>query len=165
MENNKKTTIFIMLVIAFIVISTGCNKYEETENVPTLQLEYQEDEKIETMTIRHGTATWRYKERGLDADAPHPLDSVAKTPQVRRTDDLSEIKLNFSSPPSSYSVKCWTDDYIDNNEAYYDFYEEVKVSDDTIAIPQDEVGYIYLVEAIWPQGKAHYGFYVVASEY
>ena len=28
-----------------------------------------EDEKIETMTIRHGTATWRYKERGLDADA------------------------------------------------------------------------------------------------
>ena len=36
MENNKKTQ-FLLTVMAFIVISTGCNKYEETENVPTLQ--------------------------------------------------------------------------------------------------------------------------------
>lgn len=105
MENNKKTTIFIMLVIAFIVISTGCNKYEETENVPTLQLEYQEDEKIETMTIRHGTATWRYKERGLDADS----FASSSSDSDYELGDLEELQIE------NYYVKIAKDDLLVNH--------------------------------------------------
>jgi hypothetical protein len=147
------------------VILTGCNKNKQSEDIPSLQLEYFKDNKTETMTIPRGTASWSFMSTGIEADAAHPLDSVGSIPEIVIEDDLSEIKINFSKPPTSYTVRAWTMEYVENSEAYDNFYEEVEITKDTFTVPNDEVGFIYLVHAIWPQGNVYYGFTVFNSEY
>lgn len=176
----KKSAYLIILLLSTLVIFTGCVKHEQIEDdsledipledmsiedIPSLQLVYIGDDRTETITVPRGTASWRYKDRGIESDAPHPLDAVGSIAEIIKTEDLLEIKLDFSSQPTSYTVRCWTLEYIQNNEAYDNFYEEVEITNDTLTVPNDEAGYIYLIHAFWSQGNVYYGFNVFNSAY
>lgn len=160
---NNKIVFFILLVTSLITFFTGCNINEQIKDIPTLQLIYQQDNKTKKTILPPGTATWHYGDSIIHADAFHPLDAIGKIPEIEK-EDLAEIKLNFSLPPTSYTVRVWTEEYIGNNEAYEDYYEEVDISNDTLMVPEDDLGYIYLVHAFWPQGNVHYSFYVTKPE-
>lgn len=168
----KKIVLFIVLITFLIVYASGCNKSKQIEDIPDLQLEdipdlqleYIKDDKTEMMNVNHGTISWNFKTSGIESDAPHPLDAIGSIPEIIKTEDLSEIKIYFSSQPTSYTVRCWTEEYIDNNKAYDNYYDDVEVTDDIIALPKDNMGYIYMIHAKWPQGNAYYGFYVVNSD-
>ena len=135
-----------------------------TEDIPSLQLEYIEDDRTEIVIIDHGTASWSYKDHGIESDALHPLDAVGSIPEILNKEEQLEIKLKFSSQPTSYTVRSWILEYKQNSEAYDNFYEEVEINNDAFTVPDDEAGYIYLVHALWPQGNVYYGFNVVNSE-
>ena len=90
----------------------------------------------------------------------HPLASVEDMDIIIKSDDLDAIELTFAVPPRSYSVIRWSDAYIGVKEAYYQFYEEVKVKNNTICLSADDKGYIYKVHASLPQGSIHYSFYI-----
>ena len=166
----KNVTCFILLLLLSIFLFTACKKnqhmeYVPSESIPSLQLEYIKEDTIESINIPRGTASWNYKNRGIEVDAPHPLDAVGSIPEIVKIEDSLEIKLEFSSLPTTYTVKCWAHEYIENNEAYENYYEDVEITNDTLTIPNDKAGYIYLVHALWPQGNAYYGFNVINSLY
>ncbi|MDD4113774.1 MAG: hypothetical protein PHC56_12215 [Herbinix sp.] len=166
----KNVTCFILLLLLSIFLFTACKKnqhmeYVPSESIPSLQLEYIKGDTIESINIPRGTASWNYKNRGIEVDAPHPLDAVGSIPEIVKIEDSLEIKLEFSSLPTTYTVKCWAHEYIENNEAYENYYEDVEITNDTLTIPNDKAGYIYLVHALWPQGNAYYGFNVINSLY
>jgi hypothetical protein len=140
-------------------------EYVPSESIPSLQLEYIKEDTIESINIPRGTASWNYKNRGIEVDAPHPLDAVGSIPEIVKIEDSLEIKLEFSSLPTSYTVRCWALEYIQNNEAYENYYEDVEITNDSFTIPNDKAGYVYLVHALWPQGNAYYGFNVINSLY
>lgn len=162
---NKKAALFIMFFVSCILILTGCDKKEQSDEIPSLQLEYQHNNENNTIIINHGTASWRYKEKGIESDAVHPLDSVASIPEIVTMEDSTEIKLKFSLSPSSYTIRSWTNEYIDNREAYDNYYEDVVVTNDSFVVPNDDEGYTFMVHAFWPQGNAYYGFRVVNRNY
>ena len=132
-------------------------------DIPKMQLEYTVDGKTEKMSVNHGTASWQTIYGGIQSDSLHPLDAVGDIPEIKKIDGLKEIKINFSSKPTSYSVRCWEDRYIKKTEAYEKYYEVVKISDNTFTVPDDNKGYIYEVHATWPQGDVCYAFYITNS--
>lgn len=145
--------IILMLILIMIFISL------KKSTVPTMQLEYAIENKTEIVTVKHSTASWNNIIGGIQSDGLHPLDSVGLMPEIEKTDDLKELIIKFSFMPTSYTVRRWKDSYIKNEKAY-DYYELLEISDDKIVLPNDGMGYIYEVHAIWPQGDAYYAFYI-----
>jgi len=88
---------------------------------------------------------------------------VGVIPQIKKTDGLKEIKIGFSSKPSSYSVQCWKYSDIKRLDAYEKYCEVVDISDNTFTDPVDNNGYIYEVHAIWSKGDVYYSFYLESS--
>ena len=148
--------VFIILLVAMAVIFIKYNN----KDVPSMQLEYTLGGKFEKVTVEHGTASWKSMGGGFEADGSHPLDSVGYMPEIKKTDDLKELKISFSSKPTSYTVRFWTDNYIGKEEAYENHFETLKTSNDIITLPNDEKGYIYEIHATWPQGNVYYAFYI-----
>lgn len=90
----------------------------------------------------------------------HPLAAVEYMDIITKTDDLDAITLAFSISPRSYSVVRWSDTYLGDSKAYYQYYERVKVINNTICLSPCDKGYIYKIYAILPQGTVHYSFYL-----
>ena len=154
----------MMLIVMLVgVIFGGVKIFSIGGIVPKMQLEYTVDGKTEKMSVNHGTASWQTIYGGIQSDSLHPLDAVGVIPEIKKIDGLKEIKINFSSKPTSYSVRCWEDRYIKKTEAYEKYYEVMTISDDTFSVPVDNKGYIYEVHATWPQGDVCYAFYITNS--
>ncbi|MCL1872769.1 MAG: hypothetical protein FWF85_01460, partial [Clostridiales bacterium] len=109
--------------------------------------------------------SWRYlktdgiTEAAIEADSPHPLDSVEYMDTITNSSGMDTIILKFTIPPKSYSIRRFSDAYIGNSEASGQVFEQVKVYNNVIFLADDK-GYVYEVSAIWPQGSANYSFYI-----
>jgi len=165
----KKTFIIISIILIINMIFAGCsNSYnisEELKEAPEMKLEYTIDEKTTKVTVNHGTSSWKYSNgdgmfTNIESDSAHPLDSVKFIPLIEKTNELKELIISFSLTQDSYTVRRWTDNYIGNEDAYENYYENLELKGNTIVLPDDEQGYIYEVHATWPQGDAYYAFYV-----
>ncbi|MDR2713501.1 MAG: M56 family metallopeptidase [Clostridiales bacterium] len=140
------------LELRYVTYTKGENDYSAQKN------EY-------CLKVLTGAYYWRYlgadgiTEAVIKADSLHPLDSVEHMDIITKPAGMDTIILKFAIPPKSYSVRRWSDAYIGNSEACKQAFEPVKVYNNVIFVAADK-GYIYEVSAIWPQGSAHYSFYI-----
>lgn len=168
----KKFTIFILCLFIIALTCFGCSKTgnsaDQVEEVPIMLLGYTVNGKSYEVNVSSGTASWHYEYEdgtgfGVNSDAPHPLDMLGVMPVIDKVDGLKKLSINFTFAPDSYSVRRWIDDYAGNAQEHANDYETVKVSGGAIAISDDEQGYIFEVNAVWPQGNANYAFAVSLS--
>lgn len=152
----KKIAGAVILLLITITIFVVFTKF----SVPTMKLQYTVEGKTEKVSVKHGTSSWNNIFGSRQSDSLHPLDSVGRMQEIEKTDDIKELHIEFSSPPTSYTARRWKESYIRNEDAYENYYERLDVSDNTIYLPDDGRGYIYEVHAIWPQGNVYYAFYV-----
>lgn len=157
----KKFWVYCILILLLVAMAVILINKNNNANVPSMNLEYKSEGKSEKVSVKPGTSSWKNIFRGSQADGSHPLDSVGYMPEIKKTDDLKELKISFSSRPTSYTVRFWTDNYIGKEEAYENYFETIKTTDDMITLPNDEKGYIYEIHATWAQGNAYYAFYII----
>jgi hypothetical protein len=136
--------------------------------VPYLQLRYMTREDYYNLNALLGTYSWSFENEdgittAIESDSAHPLDSVGQMPEIEKTDDMRIIELKFLIPPTSYTVRRWENKYIGDAQAYEQYYETADVSDNAIVLSDDGKEYVYEVYATWPQGNAHYSFYVTSE--
>ena len=168
----------IFLIIALSVCSCVLNK--QIKEIPDMMIEYGDgldNPLLNTSSayVKHGTASWMYyiignKKGGFIADGLHPLDENYYNfmPKLEKTD---KIKISISYPPDYYTVKYWSEDYIgdyDKFKQYEQNYQTLDVNDGIIILPNDGIGHVFLVNAIWEsvngikdtQGYAYYSFFI-----
>ena len=107
-----------------------------------------------------GDGTWT----GVCADSTHPLEWKEFLAPLITSDDT--VELNFTVPPQSISIKCWSDAYWGDTNAKA---ESANLTGNTLELKDG--GYIYLVVATWTgenvcaYGTASYGFYVTKDNH
>ena len=153
----------VLVVILIAVIFIGCKRISSVVDTPKMQLDYTTDGNTVKELVNYGAASWNNGINSFQSDSLHPLDSVGIILQIKKTESLKELKISFSSMPTSYTVRRWEDSYIKNSDAYEKYYEIVGITDNAITLPVDNKGYIYEVHAIWSQGNAYYAFYITNS--
>ena len=159
---NKKLLIAVspLLLITLLIIIYNV----QPKDVPRLQLQYIQGGENHTITAQLGTRSWKRWNSAYSADSLHPMDSIGYMPEISKTKDLNKIILLFEAAPTKYSVRYWTDNNIGNIAAYESDYTSVEVTNNTVHIPEAELGLIYEVHAFWPQGDAYYSFYITNKE-
>ena len=173
-----------LLLLAAVCLTPGCarpqlelqfelpqptlNEPQQSKEVPEMRLEYVIDSLVCEVMVTPGTCSWSYDNgdgtsTGLEADSPHPLDMLGIMSEILNYDDLFEITVSFTFTPGSYSVFRWPDEYLGHPDRYDILSEPVGMANNTLVLPKDGIGYVYMVHAIWPQGNAVYAFYVPIS--
>lgn len=160
MRRKIQIPIILLLLMIFVVISFN----SQPKDVPQLKLKYIEGGEKHTTTALLGTRSWRRWTSAYSADSLHPLDSVGYMPEIRKTEELKEITLSFAFAPDEYSVRYWTEDNIGEIETNETNDITVEMIDNTIILPEGELGLIYEIHAIWTQGDAYYSFYITNKE-
>ena len=115
---------------------------------------------------RHVVATrgayfWSSHGSSTIAGGKHILELVESMSSISR-DGEEEAALIFDVEPISVAVKCWSDRhaYADDKGNYETGSRELVYDNGRIDIPTDG-SYVYEVYAVWENGSAHYGFYIV----
>jgi hypothetical protein len=145
------------------------NNFIQLYSIPIMYLQYPINQEVITYELQANNYTWKYTNPdGVSSDVigenfQHPLDNVNSLPQIAIPSNQSYIILFFSSTPLSFTSKYWPDCYAGTNEAYHTQYHYLNVMDNTLPLPKDEMGYIFQVNAIWPQGNANYEFHIIYS--
>jgi hypothetical protein len=157
--------------------TSNLNVSEQIMDVPEMPIQYGGGLDVPGLIIlvdfiKPGTSGWSYF-NGNDIinfvmDSKHPLDSSNNLPKIEKT---KKIKISFSNPPSYYTVRYWTENYIGDASAYEMYFQIMDVKDDTINLPNEELGYIFEVKAVWEsvngikniQGYANYAFFVLGN--
>lgn len=158
----RKLLIPIILLLLLIFVIIGYNI--QPKDVPQLQLQYIEGGEKHKATALLGTRSWRRWNSAYSADSLHPLDSVGFMPVITKTEELKVITLSFASAPDEYSARYWTEDNIGKIEEYETKDTAVEINNNTITLPESELGLIYEIHAIWSQGDAYYSFYITNKE-
>jgi len=137
----------------------------QSQEVPEMRLEYAVDGLLYEVMVTPGTCSWFYDNEdgtrtGLEADSPHPLDMLGVMPEILNYGDLFGITVSFTFTPESYSVSRWPDEYLGRPDRYDMLSEPVDMANNTLLLPKDGIGHVYMVHATWPQGNVVYAFYV-----
>jgi len=154
--------------------TSNLNVNEQINDVPEMPIQYGYGLDVPGLIIlidfiKPGTSSWSYFDGNniinFVMDSTHPLDSSNNLPKIEKT---NKIKISFPNPPSHYTVRYWTENYIGDTSAYEMYFQTIDVKDDTINLPNEELGYVFEVKAVWEsvngikniQGYANYAFFV-----
>lgn len=151
----KRRMIYLLILCTLAMsLLSGCNS---TLKPPGLTLKYDDTEYNALL----GTYGWKSFGRAVEADSDGPLGWQDIITTIEQNTNSKKLKLIFAKTPDEYSIRCWSDDHWDDNDAYQE-HNEVVINDDTITLLSDD-GYIYEVYATWKgHGDAYYGFFVTA---
>lgn len=145
------------------------NNNMQLYSIPVLYIQYPINQEIVTYEIQSANYTWKYTNPDgttseiIAENFQHPLDNINSLPQIVIPFNQPNITLFFSSIPLSFTSKYWPDYYAGANETYHTQYQYSNVIDNTLSLPKDDMGYVFQVNAIWPQGNANYEFYIIYS--
>ena len=137
---------------------------------PLLALNFVKNGDNANINALTGTYSWSFEDSdgstmSTESDSAHPLDIINDLPVIEKANDTVSIGLDFESAPDSVTVKRWNDKYVGDAQTNEQFSEEVEIINTSIslysiALTDDNNGYIYEVKASWEQGTAYYSFYV-----
>jgi hypothetical protein len=181
----------IKLVIIVLLVCSCTNKNVQNKNtvqidtsdlnvsgqiidVPEMAIEYGPGLDVPGLIIlidfiKPGTSSWSYFDGNnivnFVMDSTHPLDSSNNLPKIEKT---NKIKISFPNLPNYYTVRYWAENYIGDTSAYEMYFQTIDVKNDTINLPNEELGYVFEVKAVWEsvngiknvQGNANYAFFV-----
>ena len=162
-----------LYIIIIVLLVCSCSAIKQVKSIPELKIEYgyglDNPELNKSITyVGHGTASWRYKKGGIEADTPHPLENTYIMPKLDKTD---KIKISISYPPDYYTVRYWTENYIGDPQTNNQYYKTLDINKGIIILPNEGLGHVFQVIATWEsvngikdvQGYASYVFFVAGK--
>ena len=161
----KKLLAAILALVCLFGL-TACGKEEILEKPPELRIVADDG----TVTASKGTYSWMYNNgfnwTGIESDSIHPLRYKDYVETLTTGD--SEVKLDFDVEPDSVSsVECWSDEHWGNTDAESETIG-LHVINDTLNVPLNPGGWVYVVKADWERtdynGDCRYVFHVVCTE-
>lgn len=135
---------------------------------PSLNLEYRTELAVVSSAVNRGGYEWSYLDtdgtsNSVAADSLHVLMWNDELLNAVKLENPLELQLYFTKEPEEVIVVRWPSE-LRNTEEDIPEGEPVTVAekDGKPIIKEAEAGYVYMITAVWENGRADYGFLTVS---